>query len=87
MSYMMNNMKSYKAIPVRHNIAFDPDRQRPLRPWQYLLQEFNRLGIQPPARIPQFDSIESADAWLRHEMAVRSAMPAERRSVSYPAAV
>lgn len=73
---MMNNTKNYKAIPVRHNIVFEPDRPRPLRPWQYLLQEFARLGIQPPARLPEFSSIESADAWLRRELAARGTMPA-----------
>ena len=84
---MMNNTKNYKAIPVRHDIVFDPNRERPKRPWQYLLREFNRLGIQAPANIPDFDSIESADRWLRQEVAIRGFRHAERVAANYPYAV
>ena len=84
---MMNNKKNYKAIPVRHDTVFTSDQQRPVRPWQYLLREFCRLGIQPPADMPRFDTFEAADAWLRHELVILGVIPAERQSSGYPTAV
>ena len=36
----------------------------PLRPWQYVQMEYERVGLMPPADMPSFDSIEDAQIWM-----------------------
>ena len=35
-----------------------------IRPWQYVQMEYERVGLIPPAGIPQFKSIEDAEIWM-----------------------
>lgn len=36
----------------------------PIRPWQYVQMEYERVGLVPPAVIPDFSSIEEAQIWM-----------------------
>ena len=36
----------------------------PVRPWQYVLMEYRRVGLTPPGNIPDFESMEQAEFWL-----------------------
>ena len=35
-----------------------------LRPWQYVQMEYERVGLKPPQRIPDFESFEDAEIWM-----------------------
>ena len=35
-----------------------------LRPWQYVQMEYERVGLTPPAWIPDFDTLEDAQIWM-----------------------
>ena len=35
-----------------------------LRPWQYVQMEYARVGLVPPAGMPQFKTIEDAEIWM-----------------------
>ena len=35
-----------------------------LRPWQYVRMEYERVGLNPPQRIPNFRSFEDAEIWM-----------------------
>ena len=35
-----------------------------LRPWQYVQMEYEKVGMMPPADIPDFSSIEEAQIWM-----------------------
>ena len=35
-----------------------------LRPWQYVQMEYERVGMMPPASVPDFDSMEDAEIWM-----------------------
>ena len=36
----------------------------PLHPWQYVQMEYERVGLMPPANIPDFSSIDEAQIWM-----------------------
>ena len=35
-----------------------------LRPWQWVEMEYERVGLTPPAWIPDFETIEDAQIWM-----------------------
>lgn len=35
-----------------------------VRPWQYVQMEYERVGLMPPAFVPDFESIEEAQIWM-----------------------
>jgi len=35
-----------------------------VRPWQYVQMEYERVGMMPPAFVPDFESIEEAQIWM-----------------------
>ena len=42
-----------------------PPREVPsLRPWQAVQMEYERVGLQPPACIPDFPTMEDAEIWM-----------------------
>ena len=38
--------------------------QPPIRPWQYVQMEYERVGMMPPVSIPAFESMEDAQIWM-----------------------
>ena len=38
--------------------------QREMKPWQYVVMEYARMGLTPPAEIPRLESIEDAEIWM-----------------------
>lgn len=38
--------------------------ERELRPWQYVQMEYERVGLVPPADMPEFRSVEDAEIWM-----------------------
>ena len=39
-------------------------KESEVRPWQYVLMEYHRMGITPPANIPYLESMEDAEIWM-----------------------
>jgi len=35
-----------------------------MRPWQYVQMEYERVGLVPPAGVPDFKTIEDAEIWM-----------------------
>ena len=35
-----------------------------IRPWQYVQMEYERVGVNPPASMPGFDSVDDAQIWM-----------------------
>lgn len=35
-----------------------------VRPWQYVRMEYERVGLVPPARLPDFQTVEDAEIWM-----------------------
>ena len=78
---MMNRGMIEKINSAMYFLFNEEYKAPPIRPWQYVLMEYERVGLQPPARIPKFESIEDAQIWmcldarynsrLREENAVR----------------
>ena len=65
----------HKAFPFRYSALDDslavcpqkPSRLE-LRPWQYVVMQYHRVGLQAPLNIPDFDSLEDADIWMCLDM-------------------
>ena len=45
-----------------------------IRPWQYVLMEYDRMGLTPPAVIPPLESMEDAEIWMCLDARVNRAM-------------
>lgn len=35
-----------------------------MRPWQYVRMEYERVGLVPPAGLPDFRTVEDAEIWM-----------------------
>jgi len=35
-----------------------------IRPWQYVRMEYERVGLTPPASMPDFRTVEDAEIWM-----------------------
>ena len=35
-----------------------------IRPWQYVQMCYEKVGLMPPARVPDFESIDDAEIWM-----------------------
>ena len=35
-----------------------------IRPWQYVQMEYERVGINPPMMMPNFETIDDAQIWM-----------------------
>ena len=57
-----------QAIEMINNGVYFRSRKTheapPLRPWQYVLIEYQRVGLTPPQDIPAFESMEQAECWM-----------------------
>ena len=64
---MMNRMDRKiieKINSARYFLSNGEYKAPPVRPWQYVLMEYERVGLEPPARIPNFESVEDAQIWM-----------------------
>lgn len=65
-----------------------PAHRAPVQPWQYVLMEYARVGLQPPMTIPEFATREDAEIWMcldiRYNRRLKELSVGSRR---YPAAV
>ena len=61
----MLDMSTVQAI--NRAVYFRADRKqekKEMRPWQFVRMEYERVGMTPPASLPDFDSIEDAQIWM-----------------------
>ncbi len=62
------NRLSQQTIEMINNAVYFRSRKTrvapPLRPWQYVLMEYQRVGLTPPQDIPAFESMEQAEFWM-----------------------
>ena len=65
----------HKAFPFRYSALDDTpsvcrpgQQQNELRPWQYVVMAYHRVGLPAPVRIPDFASLEDADIWMCLDM-------------------
>ena len=64
MSRMMNH-DTIRAINSALLFTAKGTYEKPeVRPWQYVQMEYERVGLVPPAGIPQIKSIEDAEIWM-----------------------
>jgi hypothetical protein len=63
----MKTMSPETIAAINSARFFATDRQHPeppLRPWQMVRMAYERVGLTPPARIPDFSSMEDAEIWM-----------------------
>ncbi len=70
------NQATIAAINSARYFQFtEPYKAPQPRPWQYVLMEYERVRLTPPAHIPDFQSLEDAQIWLcldsRYNMRLR----------------
>ena len=62
------NRLSQQTIEMINNGVYFRSRKMyeapPVRPWQYVLMEYQRVGLTPPWNIPDFESMEQAEFWM-----------------------
>ena len=62
------NRLNQKTIEMINNGVYFRSRKMyeapPVRPWQYVLMEYQRVGLTPPLNIPDFESMEQAEFWM-----------------------
>ena len=59
------NTKTIKKINQALAFVTAGDYEEPaIRPWQYVQMEYERVGLMPPAFVPDFESIEEAQIWM-----------------------
>ena len=52
---------------INRGVYFRSGRKQepsPVRPWQYVRMEYERVGMNPPANMPEFDTVEDAQIWM-----------------------
>ena len=60
----MTTMNTQMIASINSALLFlsDGEYETPqLRPWQYVQMEYERVGLKPPQRIPDFESFEDAE--------------------------
>ena len=63
----MNMMKYDTIASINSTLLFsshEPYQAPALRPWQYVQMEYERVGLTPPAYIPDLDTMEDAEIWM-----------------------
>ena len=63
----MTTMNTQMIASINSALLFlsDGEYETPqMRPWQYVQMEYERVGLKPPQRIPDFESFEDADIWM-----------------------
>ena len=61
----MMNAATIKAINQALLFNSKEPYERPeVRPWQYVQMEYERVGLMPPAFVPDFESIEEVQIWM-----------------------
>ncbi len=63
----MKTMSSQTIASINSALFFmsgEPYERPEPRPWQYVRMEYERVGLVPPARTPDFDTVEDAQIWM-----------------------
>ncbi len=61
----------------------DKNYQAPvMRPWQYVVMEYQRVGLMPPAAIPEFETVEDAQIWMCLDSRYNSMLMREQYSAA-----
>jgi hypothetical protein len=63
----MTTMSGKMIASINSALLFlsDGEYEKPeMRPWQYVQMEYERVGLKPPQRIPDFESFEDAEIWM-----------------------
>lgn len=63
----MNMLNSNTIAAINSTLLFSsrqPYETPAIRPWQYIQMEYERVGLTPPAWIPDFDTLEDAQIWM-----------------------
>ena len=58
----------YSALENDLSVCAREQPRRELRPWQYVVMQYHRLGLAAPANIPDFTSVGDADIWMCLDM-------------------
>ena len=52
---------------INRGVYFRANRKQerpPVRPWQYVRMEYERVGMTPPVFTPDFETVEDAQIWM-----------------------
>ena len=82
----MNHMSESTIKSINEALYFSsgqPYEKPAVRPWQYVQMEYERVGMTPPARMPQFETVDDAQIW----MCLDGVYNARLREVAWPVAV
>ena len=63
----MKPMNRNTIAAINSALLFISDRQYEspeIRPWQYVQMCYEKVGLMPPARVPDFESIDDAEIWM-----------------------
>lgn len=59
---------NYAALETNLTVCGQQSQRPALRPWQYVVMEYQRVGLPAPMEIPNFESFEDADIWMCLDM-------------------
>ena len=82
----MKAMNESTIRRINESLYFTSSRkyEKPeVRPWQYVQMEYERVGINPPMMMPNFETIDDAQIW----MCLDAQYNARLREVAWPVAV
>ena len=83
---MTNRMNQETIRNINSRLFFSscaaPYQVPELRPWQYVQMEYERMGLTPPAFIPQLGSIEDAEIWMCLDERVNRQMRIRESSIA-----
>ena len=63
----MNRLSEETIAKINSALFFQYDRNfkaPDMKPWQYVLMEYDRVNLAAPARIPQLNTMEDAQIWM-----------------------
>jgi len=63
----MNRLSEETIAKINSALFFQYNRNEPrpeMKPWQYVLMEYDRTNLPAPARIPTLNSMEDAQIWM-----------------------
>ena len=63
----MKMMDTATIQAINRGVYFRAARKQepqPVRPWQYVRMEYEKVGMMPPASMPNFETVEDAQIWM-----------------------
>ena len=83
---MMNRMNPETIRNINSRLFFSAGtgrgQEQELRPWQYVLMEYERMGLMPPAYIPRLESMEDAEIWMCLDERVNRRIRMQERNIA-----